>query len=199
MKHLKTVVLCLVATCIVGALASATASAALPEWGACSEQAGGKYSDAGCTERAHPKDAGRFEWQSGAAGVAVRGEGGEASFQTPGGTTWQCSATPTFGFTIGAAGEAKETTIVLSGCESEGKQCLSTFGGTEGEVNNFAQVFTEKGLVGKLGYLQGKGTASPAVGMSFTSPEREGIFFVAQCEAAIGNIWVGGNAKVGTP
>jgi len=53
--------LCLVAVFAVGAYAVSSASA-LPEWGKCEAQAGGKYSDANCAVKAK-KGAGSFEWR----------------------------------------------------------------------------------------------------------------------------------------
>jgi len=55
--------LCLVAVFAVAAVA-ATSASALPEWGKCVAQAGGKYKDAACTEKA-AKGAGEFEWKKG--------------------------------------------------------------------------------------------------------------------------------------
>jgi hypothetical protein len=53
-----------VAVVFAVAAVGATSASALPEWGKCEAQAGGKYKDAGCTEKAK-KGAGAYEWKKG--------------------------------------------------------------------------------------------------------------------------------------
>lgn len=193
MTRFKTILAALGAAVVVSAVLAASA-AAMPEWGHCEEQAGGKYTDAGCTVRAHPRSGGHYEWRLN--GFEVQGEFGPMTFQTPAGNDWQCSG-GNIAFGVLPPGEGSATQVILTGCESEGKECQSAFGNSPGEISNTAQLFGGKDILDKLGFLAGKGTGSPTVGLGLTSSEREGIFFTAGCEGGIGTIWVGGEKKGG--
>ncbi len=61
MRHVRMLGICLVAVLAVAAVAT-TSAMALPEWGKCAAKAGGKYSDANCTVKAHPSGSGSYEW-----------------------------------------------------------------------------------------------------------------------------------------
>ncbi len=64
MRHVRMLGLCLVAVFALAAVAATSASAGLPEWGQCYAKEGGKYANAGCTEKAK-KGTGTFEWRKG--------------------------------------------------------------------------------------------------------------------------------------
>jgi len=66
-RHVRMLGLCLVAVFAVSAIAAATASAGVPEFGQCYEKAGtGLYSNSSCTVKAKPKGTGNFEWRKAA-------------------------------------------------------------------------------------------------------------------------------------
>ena len=71
MRHVRILGLCLVA---VMALAAFTASSSFAgaEFGKCEAKAGGKYSDANCTVKAHPSGSGSYEWRKGSELSAVK-------------------------------------------------------------------------------------------------------------------------------
>jgi hypothetical protein len=62
-KHVRILGIAIVAALAIAAVATTTASA-LPEWGKCTAQAGGKYSDSNCTVKAK-KGTGTFEFTKG--------------------------------------------------------------------------------------------------------------------------------------
>jgi hypothetical protein len=62
-RRVRMLGLCLAAALAIGAYAVSSASA-LPEWGKCEAQAGGKYSDSNCTVKAK-KGSGAYEWHKG--------------------------------------------------------------------------------------------------------------------------------------
>ncbi len=73
MRHVRILGLCLVAVLAIAAVATSSASA-LPEWGKCVAQPGGKYTDSNCTTKGK---GGSFEWKKGKtlAPVPFTGEG----------------------------------------------------------------------------------------------------------------------------
>ena len=97
MRHLRIVGLSL-ATLAVSAVISASASAALPEWGQCVKLAKGKYTNAACTgEKAKN---GGYEWHRGAAAIEKKGftsSGGAAELRTTEGIATDCTSETTKG------------------------------------------------------------------------------------------------------
>ena len=77
MRHVRMLGLCLAAVLAVGAYAVSSASAL--EWGKCAAKAGGKYSDANCTVKAHPSGSGSHEWLKASEVAAKRVSEGKSA------------------------------------------------------------------------------------------------------------------------
>jgi hypothetical protein len=221
MRRIKVVGLCLLAVLAVSAVATASASAGLPEFGGCEATAGGKYEDSACTVRAHSRKAdGKYEWYTGAQFGTVwrkeRGseipyklehnhewEFGPVTFETAAGRTIQC----TVGEREHEGGygslhllnehpkEVGEVRFEIEECTSEGAPCYSL---PYEDLNNRDQWYYEGGFIGKLGFISGRGTESPVVGLSLTTPKNsesgEDVpLLVANCEGKVGTITIGGS------
>lgn len=212
MRHVRMLGLFLVALCAIAAIA-ATSAMALPEWGQCKAQAGGKYSDSGCTEKAK-KGTGAYEWHKGTAGVAERkfhGEGGtgilNAALRTPpacedpfkrskeceekyeeeGGTPFaleiECSSESAAG-ELSSSKDVSNVVVRFHGCTLFGSTpCSNTT--VEGEV-------LVNPLKGTLGYIN-KGNKE--VGVQLTPAKKKGDFAQFVC-AGIGTV-VGAAGKAG--
>ncbi len=92
--------------------------------------------------------------------------------------------------------EVNEGRFELQNCESEGKPCYSQ---PYEDVNNRDEWYYEGGFEGKLGYISGKGTEHPVVGLSLTTPKNEEgkpvPLLIANCEGPVGTIVIGGKLK----
>ncbi len=92
--------------------------------------------------------------------------------------------------------------LSLKGCESEGKECVSTSAQEEGELNNESQYFSGEGLKGTLGWVN---KAKHEVGLSLTAFNTEGAnieersLLEAFCEASgpesVRNLEIGGDTE----
>jgi hypothetical protein len=205
-RHVRMLGLCLVAVLAVAAYAVSSASA-LPEFGRCKEQAGGKYSDAGCTVKAK-KGAGNHEWVKGVAGVE------DKTFTTKGGSALlvdefvECSPSYTKKPDGCAAGEkesraslpvecTEETgsgelagskelgkiVVTFHNCQAEGLPCENGVTAGEIKINQ---------LKGKLGYVS---KASKEVGVVLEPVAKKAEFAHFDCTGIL-TIHVGvGNPK----
>jgi len=178
----------------LAALAASGASASLPEWGGCEPVAGGKYHDPGCIQpltAGARKTQGHYEWSTGAnfgkVYEAAKGEGpmelqkyffgststvsqiGESIFETGAHRKMKC-AEGAIALQLENANTKgiRNVFLNLRGCESEGQPCESNFH-EPGEVTNEEQWFEEQGFKGTLGYIAGKGTTNPEVGLLLTA------------------------------
>jgi hypothetical protein len=228
---------------VVSAVAAASASAALPEWGTCEAATRtetwegnykvgvtwkGKYEDAACTNPNQPegkpltgqaqKEKGQYEWYTGLKFARVHKHEtgifsehplnyemvvslGETTFET---TTAGKGITCSGGYgemEIGAqTDEVHDALLVFEGCkEAQGAkaECSSQefFNGT---INDKYAYEEEKGFKGKLGFVAGKGGASPTVGLYLTGFEKEEKLFVVVCShGPLGTVWIGGTNKKG--
>lgn len=204
----------------LGAIASAGASAKLPEFGGCEPLPGGKYEDAGCTVPLKGKEQatkGHYEWFTGARFGYVNRlklgfsetngleeeplilNFGPTTFESSGGAKITCSEgtgevqlhdANTSAFTRGH--------FVFYKCKSEGAPCVTAPYLT---LNNTDEWYYEEGFTGELGYVEGKGSADPVVGFSLTPPKNtkgETVpLLVANCEGKVGTIDIGGDKKGG--
>ena len=186
--------LCLLAVLATAAVTATSASASLPEWGGCEPVAGGKYHDSGCVQpltAGARKTQGHYEWYTGekfgTVFNAAKGKGpkqldnytfgetstvaqiGPSTFETSAGKKMTCAESAIF-FALENANTkgVKHVYLNLKGCESEGHPCESNFF-EEGEITNQESWFEEEGLKGTLGYISGKGTTSPEVGLLLTA------------------------------
>ena len=197
----------------MSALAAAGASAKLPEWGKCQATGGGtggKYSDAGCTVKAHKKKGvytGGYEWTTLAGEFQLRpmALAGTLVFETTAGKKIECTglAGESHAELRGASG-ALTPLWELEGCQSEGQGCKSEMAFSEGEINNTYAWYGEPaeeggptpGWTGQLGFIA-KGGPSPVVGMAYTVKNDERLFEPVVCHGAIGTVWIGGAPKGG--
>ncbi|HYM44883.1 MAG TPA: hypothetical protein VES65_01815, partial [Solirubrobacteraceae bacterium] len=175
---------------MVSAVAAVGASASLPEWGGCEATPGGKYTDGACTVRATHHN-GTYEWYTGAnfgkVYEAAKGQGpkelsryhfgetntveqiGLSTFETASGKKMECESGAVF-FVLENANTkgVRNVYLHLYGCQVEGHPCASSFMAA-GEVANENQWLEEQGLKGRLGFVSGKESAEPVVGLSLTS------------------------------
>jgi hypothetical protein len=182
---------------IAAAWGTATASASGLEWGRCEEtesQTGGKYANAGCTETAAHKQ-GAYEWEPRErvhleSMTAV----GAVSFETAAGKKVECAAIGPESDALGLGPRGAGTPLwEFEGCTSEGEPCTAT-DAYPGEINDLYSWYGEL-WKGKLGYISGRGTADPTVGLSYEVPNHERLFEPVHCNGRIGTIWIGGAPK----
>jgi hypothetical protein len=179
MKHLRVVGLSLAALA-ASAMLCASASAALPEWGKCVKLAKGKYTNAACTG-AKTKNGG-YEWDHGTTAIEKRGftsSGGEAELRTTEGIATDCTSETTTGELSGFKG-VSDVEVTFQGCHAN----LAGLVCTGGEIEEFEEGYIKekpgeiktRELKGTLGYIEGKGTEKPVVGISLTPESKKGLF-----------------------
>jgi hypothetical protein len=122
---------------LAGAAGSAYASENLPSYGKCEAQAGGKYSNPGCTKLAKTAEKQKYEWHPLAAAVPFTQTkehmSGEAVLEVAGGVEMRCRGTQTATGEYGPGSQLKNVVMVLFGCEAGGGECNSE-GRRAGEV-----------------------------------------------------------------
>jgi hypothetical protein len=175
-----------IAALAIAALGTASASAALPEWGQCvkfvnQHGAGvGKYTNSGCTTLAEGKT-GEFEFknlkklQSEGFSTAFTSHGGVAELETSIGIKTVCKAEEATGFLSGTK-EVSDVTVVFKGCESNfgGLACENGIRPPLGEEP--PEMIRTRELKGTLAYISGKGTESPNVGISLEPENAKNLF-----------------------
>ena len=217
MKHVRILGIAIIAVLAIAAVAATTASA-LPEWGKCTAQAGGKYSDGNCTVKAK-KGTGSFEFTKGKSLKNVPFSGNNVG---SGGvlTTQLRSCTAFNGDTPGRVTRKKcaedgdeehMETIVTIECESEHNTGEAT--GSD-EVTNVEVKFLgcklfgtvpcsngpEEGeilvktLKGKLGYID---KAEKKVGLVLEPATKKGEFANFTCGSILSTVVGVGNSKEG--
>jgi hypothetical protein len=234
MTKVRTLTLCLLAAFALAALTASGASASLPELGGCeaAPTGHGSYKDPACVEKvtgAAKKTEGDYEWYTGADFYSVRnleqGHGihgapfqafelriGPTTLETTGGHAITCSGGSGH-YRMNLAVSSKEVTdalISLEGCYEVGgeeAECASPEYEGGAEINDQYQYGQEeKGFRGTLGFLEGKGTESPRVGLSLTSfnkyvpgsdPNTAEGLMQAICLGPEGTVEIGGNKKGG--
>jgi hypothetical protein len=189
---------CLVAACAIGVLTSASASAALPEWGRCvklpatikgkEKKAGkGKFGNANCTEAGSEYEfvKGTSELPGGTSFTAKQ-TSEKAELETSQGIAVTCQSTEAEGSVSGTK-EVEGVKVTFKGCELGllNFACQNEF---ESAEEPFRYVYTEgeiftRGLKGKLGYISGKETSEPKVGLELEPEEKAGLFAEFQCGA----------------
>jgi hypothetical protein len=184
------------------------AAAKLPEWGRCVATASGKeggYSDPGCTVKTPKKGprSGAYEWAP-ITHTPLHMTGGEVVFETEAGATIRCAGVGN-GSRATVGGNGAQTPFwQFNGCQAEGVECNTGFAYPEEIVDTYA--FYEEpeepgeptpGWEGKLGYLSGKGSATPSVGLLFKVKNEERLFEPVVCQGPIGTVWIGGNSAGG--
>jgi hypothetical protein len=196
-RHVRIMTVSIVAACAICALAAANASAALPEWGRCvkvpvtikgKEHTKGKYANSNCTEA---QAGGQYEFVKGTEEIPNRDftntmTSSSATLESAFGIYTRCTGETATGELSGTK-EVSNVRVTFTGCvaslgnfvcenefkssEVEGK---THFEYTEGEIKT-------RGLKGKLGYISGKGTANPVVGLALEPEEKHGLFAFFGC------------------
>ena len=202
MRHVRMLGLCLVAAFAVGALAASSSSAALPEWGKCvklpaiikgvEKKAGkGKFANSNCTEPLATAT-GEFEFVKGSSGIANTEFTNnmttpEAVLEISVGIQVRCTGQTATG-KISGTKEVSDVEVTFTGCTAPALNfsCENQFinESTEEHPNTFKYITGEiktRRLKGKLGYIAGKGTATPAVGLSLEPEEKKGLFAFFGC------------------
>jgi hypothetical protein len=131
----------------------------LPELGRCIKVAGtGAYQYKNCVLQS-PGHTGNYEWVAGpGAKPAFTAEAGEVVLETVGGTRVTCAPGQLSGEWTGA--KTASVNVAFKGCKNvaSGKSCQSS-------PSAAAEITTAQALVGELGFISGKGTERPKVGL----------------------------------
>jgi hypothetical protein len=167
MRRSSIVAVVLVAVLAACAGASAPASAELPEYMSCGKAAKvggvytGHYTSSTCSEESKVEGGGEYELQKGfgkkAAFSAKSGRVVLATNSEP--VEMECKSSSTSGEFTGSR-EVRDVVIKASGCEWTGTKCTSA-GMTSGHIATHP-------LDGEFGYLAGKGSEAPVVGLRLT-------------------------------
>jgi hypothetical protein len=207
-RYIRTVGLGLLAACALGAMGTAAAQAETLEWGKCAALpggTGGKYTDAGCTERAEHKSGG-YEWTSLEVekDLTYINAVGDVSFETAASASIQCTG--------GVGPESTQFALnkktlktplwIFEGCkEAGGEEPCTANNSFSGEISNeyaWHEVGTPvPGWKGKLGFVSGAGTPDPVVGVEYKVLNHERLFEPVKCEGALGTVWIGGSKHGG--
>jgi hypothetical protein len=173
MRHSKVIGLCLLAMFAIGALTTASASAALPEYIECAKlkTLTGGFNNNTCTEVSATKTGG-FEIQP-----LKKTQKIVTTYAT---TTLESSAGTVVCKTGAFKGELtpnglKGVVLRMTVCLLNGKKCKSA--GQE------KSVVVSNPMVGVLGYLAGKGTGTPTIGVSLKAETGE-FSSLFSCEGA---------------
>jgi hypothetical protein len=192
-RYVRTLGVCLIAVCAITALSSASASAALPEWGKCVKvpvevkgkvKTKGKYADPNCTE----KTGGEYEFLKGTEGTAAtaftaRQTSEKAELETSQGVSVECTSTVATG-NISGTKEVSSVEVTFEGCRLPllTFTCESYFEEQYPNkyIYNEGEIVT-RGLKGFLGYISGEGMESPSVGLALVPEEKHGLFAEFVC------------------
>lgn len=126
MKRLTPVGLCLVAMCVVSAVAVASASAVAPEYGRCEKvvkpyNAG--FTNSGCTKKSEAKT-GKYEWYPGAVKLKQTSSGGKGILEEVGKYAVGCSSESSTG-EYTSPKEGKNIIVKFKNCISGPLTCTS--------------------------------------------------------------------------
>ena len=167
MRGIRIAAVCLLAAAAAGAIATTSASAALPELGRCKNVGtGGAYSSNGCIKVA-PTHNGRFEWSPG-PGDKPKFEApviGEVALVTVGGVKIGCGPSEIVGEWLD--GKKASVNIAFHGCleTTTKKTCTTPEIGPQKE----SEIKTLEPLEGEIGFISGKGGEKPKVGIDLKS------------------------------
>lgn len=207
--QLRTMGLGLLAACAIVAVGASASQAEKIEWGKClaTGGTGGRYTDPGCTEKAEHKRGvylGGYEWEAreGRVHLEPMEMVGDVTFETAAGAKIECTVLGSESELTGHGPDLAQTPFwEFHGCESEGQQCTSNNALEFGEINNKFAWFEEgeptPGWEGKLGFVSGKGSKTPVVGLVYKVKNHERAFEPVSCEGPIGTVWIGGERKGG--
>jgi hypothetical protein len=182
MRRVRIAGLCLVAALVASVAATATASAAAPEFGRClknvpvGKKYSGSYSDSKCTKAVAPAEKeskGKYEWLPGPGPKnGFTSSGGTATLATKGGKTVTCTSEKSSGeFIAGTDNKHEQTTVEFAGCKSNTFAC-TTAGKASGEL-----VTNE--LLGEVGF---ENAAKKKTALKlYPAPSAKGKFIEFKC------------------
>jgi hypothetical protein len=178
MRRIRITGLCVLGALAMAAVTSASASAELPEYMVCGKAAKaekvflGHYSSALCTEASKVETGGEYELEKGFGKKAsFTARSGAAVLATPEAPdTLECKSTSSSGELTGSK-EARDVVITSVDCVASGSKCTSAGARTGHIVTN--------PLKGEFGYIAGKGTKAPTVGLLL---EQESTTYVTEFE-----------------
>jgi hypothetical protein len=199
-RHVRIMAVCVVAVCAICALAAANASAALPEWGKCvktpvtikgKEHKTGKYANSNCTEA---QTRGEYEFVKGTEELPTKTftntmTSPEAVLNTSFGVEVKCTAETATGELSGTK-EVANVRVTFKGCMANLAELPcentavneSTNSEHPNEVIKYIRGEIEtRELKGKLGYISGKGTATPVVGLELEPAKKHEQFAFFGC------------------
>jgi hypothetical protein len=185
MTKIRMAGLCVVAAIAASAVASVSASAALPELGRCEKvgTTGGAYKYKNCVIAA-PANSGAFEWRPGpGAKPKFTAETGTVVLETVG----HAKVTCTFGTVSGEWMGPKTANVNLSfsACQNSAKKTCQT------SPTTGASIQTEQPLTGELGFIHGG--EKPTVGLDLkpTAPATTLLTFTCggPPETSAGEVW----------
>lgn len=194
MKRMWMLGLSLFAAMAMGAIATATASAALPEWGQCVKfinQHGvgvGKYTDSGCTTLSEPAKTGDWEWKTlknVSGGTEFTSHGGAAVLATDIGIRTECKTEEATGRLSGTK-EVEGVEVVFKGCITNfgNLPCENSLGPPLGEEP--PEQIRTRVLKGKLAYIsKGTETEEPQVGLALEPTEAKNLFAEFICAGVL--------------
>jgi hypothetical protein len=172
MNYIPRIGLIVFAMLVLAGIATASASAELPEYMTCSKTAKvgkayvGHYTSALCTEESKVETGGEYELE--------KGFGKKAAFTVKSGKSVMsspeveeridCKSTATTGEFTGSK-QMKNVVMTASGCEANGSRC-TTAGAKTGHI-------VTNPLKGEFGYIAGKGTIAPTVGLLLSEESTE--------------------------
>ncbi len=165
MKRIPIAGLCLILASGAGAVLAAGAAAELPEYFSCqkvAKGARGRYENRTCSEESAGAE-GRYELERGFKDPSFSSRAGRSrleSVEVP--EAMECKATRLAGELTGSKDE-QNIVVTFSGCSAAGSKCNS--------AGAKAGMIVTNPLRGELGYLAGKGTATPTVGVLLTQQE----------------------------
>jgi hypothetical protein len=175
MKRLRMVAMVFAAALALALVGSASASAAEPAFYECAkaEKVEGKYTgkflDKKCSEEATAEEiekgkTNKYELQEGIRkGKTYKGSGAGGNYNIKGLGGWDCASSSDTG-KLTSPTSAGDAVITFKGCEFNGKKLES--GETAGEI-------VTNPLKWGLGYLEGKGTKTPRVGIDISAESGE--------------------------
>jgi hypothetical protein len=171
MRRIMMIGSCLVAIAATAGLAAASASAALPEYLECAKikTHKGEFTTSNCSTKSETKT-GNFELLPVTKAHKVNAAGTGATLESSVGKV-ECKTAAAKGSIVNAK-EWAATTVRYTDCFLEGKKCLSA-----GQTKS---VIVTAALAGPIGYLAGKGTGTPKVGLALTAEKGEAAEF--SCE-----------------
>jgi hypothetical protein len=190
---------CIVAAFAVGAIAATSASATLPEWGKCvklpatikgkERKAGtGKFSNSNCTIAT---TGGEFEFVHGTSELPNTAftntmTSHEALLELSDGINVKCTSQVATGNLSGTK-EVSNVEVTFKGCITNfANLACENFFKFENVEEKIKTEYTEgeiltRRLKGHLGYISGKGTATPVVGLELEPEQKHNLFAFFGC------------------